>query len=292
MSRNAFVLISAVVFLTLTGCGKTRTGVIPPKEEAVSLMDTRQNAKAARVLEEALEKNPDDDEAKLLLASAYMGLAGIDVYAIFDAFQDLIFRRSLKDQIITPKGDEGKKPNPGRAAIPKKEETKSKVEGAMAALDRSLNSLQLALIYLDRFPQVPEASWPFIEAALARLESMREPASDTYTYRVLIRLIYAKSYLVARVMRNEKIWTRSWACEFNAQDFDEDLGFFTRQAVAIDDDLGKGAERGAKSLGKARKNFAFLADAANSADGFSAWNDGLTFSELENSIKGMAHCNE
>ena len=162
----------------------------------------------------------------------------------------------------------------------------------MTALDRSLNSLQLALIYLERFPQVPEEKWPFIEAALGQLVSMRDPASDTFTYRVLIRLIYSKSYLIARVMRNERIWTREWACTFNAQDFDEDLSFFTRQIIAIDAELGKGADRGAKSLAKARKNLSFLADAANSADGFSAWNDGLTFSELENSIKGVAHCKE
>jgi hypothetical protein len=274
------------------GCGKARTGVIPPKEEAVSLMDKGQNAKAAEILEGELGQNPNDDEAKLLLASAYMGLAGIDVYRIFDAFSDLIFKRSLKDQIITPKSDENAKNPLGSGTIPEKEKLKSKSEVALANLDRSLSSLQLALVYLDRFPQVPEEKWPLLEAALTKLESMSDPASDTFTYRVLIRLIYSKSYLVARVLRNESAWTREWACHFNAQDFDLDLAFFTRQALAIDSDLGQGAAKGAKALAKVRKNFSFLANAASSADGFSTWTEGLTFSELENSVKSGFNCKE
>jgi len=290
--RAPILLILALSFAVLPGCGKARTGTIPAKEEAVTLMDKGENARAARILETDLARNPHDDETKLLLASAYMGLAGIDVYRIFDAFQDLLFKRSLKDQIISPKSDAGGPGALGNGKIPDHAETKTKSDEALAALDRTLSSLQLALVYLDRFPQVPEEKWPYIEAALARLESMDDPASDTYTYRVLIRLIYAKSYLVANVIRNERVWTREWACRFNAQDFDLDLAFFTRHVLAIDEELGAGAAKGAKALGKARKNLSFLADAANSADGFSAWNDGLTFSELENSLKGMFNCNE
>jgi tetratricopeptide (TPR) repeat protein len=290
MRSGRRLLISAVLLALLTGCGRTRTGTIPPKEEAVTLMDTRQNAKAAEILETALEKNPDDDEAKLLLASAYMGLAGIDIYRIFDAFQDLIFRRSLKDQIISPARDGIQKHPLGNGDIPSADETKTKAEEAMAAIDRALSSFQLVLLYLDRFPQVPEEKWPYIESALAELESMRDPSSDTFTYRVLIRLIYSKSYLVERVIRDHQAWTRDWGCHFDVRDFDEGLDFFTHQALAIDEELGEGAAKGAKALGKARRNFHFLAEAAYSADAFSAWSAGMTFSELENSLKDAFNC--
>lgn len=291
MRRPISFLLIATTLAALAGCGKTRTGTIPPKEEAVTLMDRSQNAKAARILEADLRDDPSDDEARLLLASAYMGLAGIDVYRIFDAFQDLLFKRSLKDQIISPKSDPNAKNPLGNGTIPTKDEVKSQAEGTMIALDKSVSSLQLALLYLDRFPQIPAANWPLVEAALAQLESMRNPASDTFTYRILIRLIYLKSYLVEKVMRNEQFGSREWACGFDARSFDEDLSFFTRHALAIDGELGQGAEKGAKALAKAHKNFAFLADAANYADGFSEWSQGMTFSEVENFVKARFNCN-
>ena len=291
MGRFLFLLIIATSLALLGGCAKAKTGVMPAKEEAVRLMDRGENAKAARILEDVLDRNENDDEAKFLLASSYMGLAGIDVYRIFDAFQDVLFRRSLKDQIIAPKEDGKGPPALGNGEIPGKEKTKSKTEEAMASLDRTLTSFQLALVYLDRFPQVPDEKWPYMEAALARLESMEDPTIDTFTYRVLIRLIYSKSYLISRVVRNDRIWSREWACKFDAQDFDLDLQFFTRQAIGIDSALERGAAKGSKTLEKARKNFSFLTDAANSADGFSSWNDGLTFSELESFIKDRFNCN-
>lgn len=282
---------SALLLSLLAGCGGAKTGAMPPKEEAVKLMDTGENAKAAAILEDSLAKHPDDDEAKLLLASSYMGMAGIDVYKIFDAFKDLIFKKSLKDQIITPHDGVADHPSLGDGAIPDQDPAKTKSEIAVAKFDKTLSTLQLALIYLDRFPQIDEEKWPLVESALATLQSMKNPAGDTFVYRVLIRLIYSKSYLVARVLRNEQLWTREWACHFKAQDFDGDLAFFTFQVRSIEADLVQGAEHGVKTLGKAHKNFSTIFDAANSSGGFQSLSQGMTFSELENSIKGVFHCN-
>lgn len=185
---------SALLLSLLAGCGGAKTGAMPPKEEAVKLMDTGENAKAAAILEDSLAKHPDDDEAKLLLASSYMGMAGIDVYKIFDAFKDLIFKKSLKDQIITPHDGVADHPSLGDGAIPDQDPAKTKSEIAVAKFDKTLSTLQLALIYLDRFPQIDEEKWPLVESALATLQSMKNPAGDTFVYRVLIRVIYSKSY--------------------------------------------------------------------------------------------------
>ncbi len=291
LRRSVFAAFILLFGLSAIGCGKARTGVLPPKEEAVRLMDVGQNGKAAHILEQRVAGYPEDDEAKLLLASAYMGLAGVDVYSIFDAFQDLIFKRSLKDQVVGG-NESAPKVEIARGKIPEPKAGETPAEKALRSLDKITHHLQVSLVYLDRFQKVPESQWPLIETALALLESIAAPAVDVHTYKVFIRLVYAKSYLVAKVMKDDLAWSRQWACSFDPQAFDEDLGFFAQQALAIDEDLRRAAELGSKKLAQARKRFSFLTDAASSADAYTSWNDGLTFSELENSLKGMFHCSE
>ncbi|MBC7385877.1 MAG: hypothetical protein H7301_06915 [Cryobacterium sp.] len=86
--------------LLLQACGAHGVRQMTPVQEAYRLMDQGENAKAVVVLEDSLARNTSDpSDAHQLLASAYVGLAGIDIYKIQEAFQDILFRKSLRDEV-------------------------------------------------------------------------------------------------------------------------------------------------------------------------------------------------
>ena len=81
LNLGAAIISSALaIALALSACAPAPKKAGSPEHEAYTLMDQGSNAKAVLLMEATIEKKPDSSEARLLLASAYMGMAGVDIY--------------------------------------------------------------------------------------------------------------------------------------------------------------------------------------------------------------------
>lgn len=280
--RSSFILLGLLSCMVFTACGKPLAHQMTSTQEAYQLMDKGENAKAALVLEKALRDNPDDAKARKLLGTAYVGLAGIDIYSIQDAFQDVLFRRSLKEQVFSPSKNEGSSQNNSPSNL-------KGGEKMMRNLDSAIVSIQKLLVYVDRFPQVPKEKWPFLERALTELQGLNK-SSDVPVYRMLVRMIYLKSYLVENVVRDENFGTRKWACTFDVNDLDEGMTFVGQQIQAIKTDLDLAVKLGAKRLAQASGTINSLASQAEINDAILALQESRTVQEGESRLRSLLGC--
>ena len=88
MKRLAVVI---VIFLVINACAVIEQDV-SPKEQAVSHLNAREFHEAISILMRLNQENPDDDEIKILLASAYAGSTGLNIIDSFHVFKPLIFK--------------------------------------------------------------------------------------------------------------------------------------------------------------------------------------------------------
>lgn len=254
--------LSFIVCL-ITSCGKQQTKATQ-LEEAYSLLDAGDNLKAIVVLEKEVKAHPNEsDEARTLLASAYMGAIGIDIFSIFDSFQEFIFKKSLKDQFFAKKSEDSDSQNDEDSEtilsasshfelneVLKRTKTEDeKVKKFIRELDKSLVIVQKFSLYFNRFPQVASQNWPLIESALYQL-SLVKPSSDLFVYQLFIRLLYLKSYINVQFLKNPQFSTKKGLCTFSLNQLSDPLHFSVDLMHLISSDLNQAVSMGATRLRK------------------------------------------
>lgn len=191
--------------------------------EAYTLMDHGQTGRAIELLEQVVQQEPGNEEARLMLASAYMGKAGIDVLSLHDAFQDVLFSHSLSDVFLS--GDKGAAKDPVKGAdLPAAQQSKddTPVERVFQNVDEFLNNVRRVMLIFNRFPHVDESKWPLLDQALWNLDQIK-PAKQVRVYRLFIRMVYFKEFLVVKVIKDPSFGTRSWACQIETEALKEHL---------------------------------------------------------------------
>jgi hypothetical protein len=218
--------------------------------EAYELLDQGQTSRAIVLLQDVLREDPGNREARVMIASAYMGRAGIDVLSMHDAFRDVLFSKSLSD-VFLKGGGKKDEPSPGDSVqvdpltgaprIDSKSGVKvSKVERMLEQVDEFLNNLRRVLVILDRFPKVVERRWPLMDEALSHLDRTgdnREMEREVRLYRMFVRLIYLKEVLVTRIVRDTSFGTRRWACTVELEDFHEGLTWVSATVALLSEDF-------------------------------------------------------
>ncbi len=244
MTRGRALLLAAAttLALSLSSCSKGNNGdgrPVHPIREAYQLLDEGSTAKAMVILTDFLKKNPDNAEARMLLASAYLGEAGVNVYTVFDSFKDVLFKKTLADTFWNAK------PDPAEDAVRKvelppppksvdsnedKEPTDTLALEIVYKLDELLETLRKTGSLLARFPDIKKKNWVLLRIGLEHLDQI-PTARDVALYKVFIRVIELRAFLKSEVLLDEGFKTRDWACQLEILKFREDLLWITDQLV-------------------------------------------------------------
>lgn len=215
--------------------------------EAYELLDKGQTSRAIALLEDIVREEPSNTEARVMLASAYMGRAGIDVLSMHDAFKDVLFSRSLSDVFFKGGSRTKSAATPGSTqsdpltGAPPLVGSHSVVEPTPAEkmferVDEFLNNVRRLLVILNRFPRVNAQKWPLLDHALYNLD--QTPLQrEIRLYRMFIRMIYLKEVLVTRVLRDASFGTRQWACSLELEQLHESLTWISTSIAAISEDF-------------------------------------------------------
>lgn len=205
--------------------------------EAYLLLDKDEPAKATLILEDELAKDPTNKEVKLLLASAYIGQAGIDVFSVHDRFQDILFSKSLSDNFWTSNDTGGfDKTKVENFQDPANKTKITKMEQFIEGIDEFFNNLRRTLQLLNRFPKIPVIKWPMIERSFELLDTL-DAGKDVSLYRLFVRVAYLRQVLTSQVIQNDKFGTREWACQIELDNFYENLLWSVQQLEKIGDDF-------------------------------------------------------
>ncbi len=226
-SRISFIILSLVAVSAMSGCARKGNEVrtLSLTREAYALMDHGQNAKAILLLEERIATAPEDMEARVMLASAYLGQTGVDVYKIYERFRDLLFAKPLSDAFNPDDhsdGDDAEASDIPQAQTPGEEVVES--------LDLFIAKFQSGSAFLRRFPRVKKEDWVLLDRALAVLDDAalfpqettvspndsRIPR-DLRLYRVFIRVVYLKAFLGETFLQQRDLGSRRWVCQVKAQ---------------------------------------------------------------------------
>lgn len=203
--------------------------------EAYELMDQGKNAKAILLLEPVVEKNPKNTEARIMLASAYLGNAGVHVYSAHDSFHDILFTRPLGESFwgaYKPKIKMG--PDclflPGSASVnvSEEEDEPSIVEKVLEHAGCFLGKLQAVTAFLTRFPDVPSEKWGYLDRALDLLVSI-DNMRDVALYRIFIRVIYIKAVLKTDFVQNLDFGNKDWACSLQLEQLKDNVHWVAKQ---------------------------------------------------------------
>ncbi len=225
-------LACAIALLaTLAACAPSNEDAsVDPVRTAYELLDQGENAKAIWLLESHLRRSPPTiqnlDEARIVLASAYLGEAGLDVFAIHDHFKDILFGKALSDQFLgdaipaTPGAAPAPEADPTR--LPGQLETPTNSAMLIARLEVTFGKIREITSFLNRFPEIKRLHWPLMDEALRLLEASGD-AKDLRIYRVFIRVVYLKTLLSERVLTDPRFGTRDWLCEADTRALLKDL---------------------------------------------------------------------
>ncbi len=229
----SILCLSVSAVFVLSGCGRkdAQARTLSLTREAYSLMDQGQNAKAILLLEERIAEVPDDMEARVMLASAYLGQTGVDVYKIYERFRDLLFNKPLKDAFSPD--DHSDDDGADASDIPRAE---TPGEEAVESLDLFIAKFQSGSSFLRRFPKVLKSDWVLLDRALSILDdaslfpedvqiSPTDPRvpRDLRLYRVFIRIVYLKAFLGETFLQERDLGSRRWVCQVKAQSASDGL---------------------------------------------------------------------
>lgn len=195
--------------------------------EAYALMDRGENAKAILVLEALLAIEPNSAEARILLSSAYLGSAGVDVYRAHDHFQDIIFNKSLGSRLW---GEPDSSDEPG-AIDPEA----TPIERLLSQIDAYLGKLRQIVLFLNRFPHVERTHWPLLERAVEILEPMTLD-SDARLYRIFLNVVYFRAYLSDEIIRDPTLGTEAWMCRMDVEHFRDSVIWSGKRLLTISND--------------------------------------------------------
>ncbi len=199
-----------------------------PVTESYRLLDHDQKGKATLILEKEIKDHPDNMEARLVLGSAYVGEAGLDVLTLYNSFQDILFSKSLSDRLWhNDSSGQASEPSPGNGqfepepkptpSVRPSESPETATEEALDKVDTFLNDVRKTLELLDRMPSIPRSKWPYLDRAFEVMDPIG-PDKDASIYRLFVRIIYVKSYLSTNILRDRDLLTRDAICQL---DFEE-----------------------------------------------------------------------
>lgn len=250
--------------LALMSCGEKppppnspveESKALHPLRESYLLLDKGENSKAVLLLEDFLRR-PDitieeTSEGKFLLASACFGLANINIYTVYDGFKDLFFQDPLAASFWDDLKSPQKRDELGLQDSAKNLGADTKLQKWLDQLDTILRTIRQLMSYLNRFPSVSEQNWSLLQKGLKLLEeitqdqelenkpiSQRDDGLNSIRlYRMFIRVIHMKSYLLLKLIADESFGTRTWACHLNIFQFHEGLEWLLGQLQWISKDF-------------------------------------------------------
>jgi hypothetical protein len=247
--RAAAFLLSIALISALSACGGKDRRVAQrytAVNEAYELLDKGQTSRAIALLEKIVSEEPRNTEARVMLASAYMGGAGVDVLSMHDAFKDVLFSRSLSDIFLNGEkkhdapapGTTPSDPFTGAPPIEGSEdrEQSTPAERMFVRLDEFLNNVRRLLVVLDRFPRVSARKWSLLDQALYNLDQTTLER-EIRLYRMFIRMIYLKEVLIHRVIRDPNFGTAYWACTLELSQLHESLSWISNSITSISSDF-------------------------------------------------------
>jgi hypothetical protein len=227
--------------------------------EAYTLLDHGQINRAIAVLEPVVDQEPDNHEARLMLASAYMGKAGIDVMSIHAAFHDVLFSKSLSE-VLTSKKPATEALAAGELPAQRKSARETPVEAAIRKIDEFLNTVRRTTVIFNRFPHVAEKNWPLVDQALSHLDRLPN-VGEVRVYRLFIRMVYLKEFLTNRIVRDPSFGTHDWACSLEVSDLQDGLNWSMSIMGRASDDFVTLYPTEASPFAKAHAIFSSVAEA-------------------------------
>ena len=239
-------ILGVLLLFSNLSCGTKAVVVQSPLTESYALLNEGQNAKAIKLLEKELARHPDNDEVRLVLASAYAGEAGVDVITIYDSFKDLLFAKPLKNSILQGP-EESSRPADGpvpiaavkpkaNAASENKDEIQTPVKKFSHEIYQFLDSLQRALGYIEKFPRVTANELPLIARALQLLDAHAWQKDVTF-YRAFLRVLYLKESYLEKITNDEHFGTSEWICTLDLRKFGEELAVIGDDLLKVTKDL-------------------------------------------------------
>jgi hypothetical protein len=275
----------------------------PPLTEAYRLMDKGDNEKAAILLEQYIQQNPDSQEGKILLASAYMGEAGVDIYKLYDSFKDIIFNKPLgerfwgnggsssSDDILGNDSDvEGKRNVVAQNGSDPSSQEEPPIEILIDHADKILLKTKKVIEFLNRFPDVPKEKWPLLDSGLALLDSASN-ARDISLYRIFFRLVYMKAYLGQEFLRDPDMGRKKWLCSIDLGNLRESLDWVLKQLSAASDDVRRAYPSQASNLNSVQ---AIMDAFREELDGLDRSTTGANTEQtvLQNRFRTALHCGQ
>ncbi len=216
------------------------------------MMDKGQNEKAALLLEKVVQDDPNNREAKILLASAYMGVAGIDIYKLHDTFKDVIFNQPLSDR-FWGKSKSGEGPldtgDVDKIKVSSKtmEDETPAIEDLIDNVDRILLKTKKVIEFLNRFPDVPRDKWPLLDSGLELLDQSGNDR-DLCLYRVFFRVIYVKAYIGQEFLRNPDIPRKKWLCNIDLNNLRASVDWILKHLTSASEDFRRVFPRQSASI--------------------------------------------
>lgn len=219
MERTNLFLVA--LLLSAISCSRGVESERPhPVTEAYYRADRGEDALGIFLLEDYLKNNRNDSEARLLLASNYMGAAGINVFSLYDEFKDILFTGDLGKVVknaekfldITAKsprtlGEDGEM---------------TPAEVVIDYIDHFLGIIRKVVSVLNRLPAIPKEQWPLVDRSLYHLDLI-ERDKDVALYRLFVRIIYVRDFIVERMIANPEVGTIGWVCRMEVDSFVDDL---------------------------------------------------------------------
>ncbi|MBI4924836.1 MAG: hypothetical protein HY843_02840 [Bdellovibrio sp.] len=227
--------IILLVCLSCLNCGNPRQVYKPSSvAEAEDLIDKGENEKAILILEKYMQEEPKNKEVKILLASAYLGYAGLSIYSYFESFHDLLFERPLSETLF------GDKSSQDLASVsinmPGLNDDLAPIEVMLLKLSQFFLIASNQLSFFNRFNTVMPAYWQFVDRALKLIDST-EKTNDIVLYKILIWIIYIKSYLKYNIVGDKSVGSRQWICNLDVERFYLDIKWILRSVLIIVKDV-------------------------------------------------------
>jgi hypothetical protein len=173
------LLTALVMLVTSTGCSRSENGGKRTSDElsrANFLIDKKQYSEAIYILNSRLERNPQDQKTRVLLASAYSGRAGLSM-ASFAVFAHEVDKWRQIDELL-PVVDDG---------------------SWIQTVAKISFRLQVSLRAFDALPilSLPEAVAD-LDLALKTLDGAGRIFAGMSIFRALVRVVYFKHQLVSQ----------------------------------------------------------------------------------------------
>jgi hypothetical protein len=218
-------------------------------------MDKGQNEKAAILLEKIVEEQPENREAKILLASAYMGQAGVDIYKLHDTFKDVLFNQPLSERFWGKSAGADPLNDPSSASFDEKMTVSElgpdgqplPIIQMINTADRILIKSKKAIEFLSRFPDVPKEKWPLLDSGLQLLDGAGDER-DLCLYRVFFRVIYLKAYFSHEFLRDPDMPRKKWLCSIDLGNLRESVDWILKHLTAASEDFQRAFPKRAATL--------------------------------------------